>query len=93
MSVVVVKKGRGSKVGGGNAHDGCWKFGLVCTFNGDMIREDFHAVTKTYCNWGGSSQATYVDSNVCVYMQFSINAMDQFLWLWVTDMGNNKCPQ
>lgn len=27
---------------------------------------------------GGSSQATYVDSNVCVYMQFSINAMDQF---------------
>jgi len=54
LSVVVVKKGRGSKVGGGNAHDGCWKFGLVCTFNGDMIREDFHAVTKTYCNWGGA---------------------------------------
>jgi len=23
LSVVVVKKGRGSKVGGGNAHDGC----------------------------------------------------------------------
>jgi hypothetical protein len=35
----------------------------------EIICEDFDTDNETYCNWRGSSQETYGDSNVCVYMQ------------------------